>query len=220
MQLIDQLVAEHDLIEKVLESMRAYVNARIRGEADPSDGIRFIRFFRVFAGHFHHAREEDILFVALVQKAELPADRGPIAVMIADHAHMAGLLDQLEPLLGMEDLDAAASEQMQNLAVAYSRALWQHIDAENSVLLPESLERLRRHHILELPSRPMSAEEEEARSFGEHLLAKYPPIRDAEALRGDGCSLCPAFGNTCRGLEREWWNEWEWDESADNAPKD
>ena len=220
MQLIDQLVAEHDLIEKVLESMRAYVNARIRGEADPSDGIRFIRFFRVFAGHFHHAREEDILFVALVQKAELPADRGPIAVMIADHAHMAGLLDQLEPLLGMEDLDAAASEQMQNLAVAYSRALWQHIDAENSVLLPESLERLRRHHILELPSRPMSVEEEEARSFGEHLLAKYPPIRDAEALRGDGCSLCPAFGNSCRGLEREWWNEWEWDEAADNAPMD
>ena len=220
MQLIDELVAEHDLIEKVLESMRAFVDARIRGSAEPSDGVRFIRFFRIFAGHFHHAREEGILFVALVQKAELPADRGPIAVMIADHARLAGLLDQMEPLFGTTDLDPASSDRMQTLAVAYSRALWHHIDAENSVLLPESEERLRRHHVTELPSRALSEEEQEARSCGVDLLAKYPPIRDAEALRGDGCALCPAFGNTCRGLEREWWNEWEWEEHEDNVPKD
>jgi hemerythrin-like domain-containing protein len=220
MQLIDELVAEHDLIDRVLESMRAFVDARGRGDADPSDGARFIRFFRIFAGEFHHAREEGILFVALVQKAELPADRGPIAVMIADHAHMAGLLDQMEPLFGTENLDLAALHQLQNLSVAYSHALWHHIDAENSVLLPESEERLRRHHVYELPSHPLSIDEQEARACGEHLLAKYPPIRDAEALRGDGCSLCPAFGNTCRGLEHEWWNEWEWEEHVDHMPKD
>ncbi len=220
MQLIDELVAEHDLIERVLGSLRAFVEAQTRGASDPSDGLRFIRFFRVFADHFHHAREEDILFAALVQKAELPADRGPIAVMVADHAQMTGLLDQLEPLLRLADLDAVASQQLQNLAVAYSHALWHHIDAENSVLLPESLERLRRHHVLELPSRPLNAEEQAARTCGEQLLVKYPPIRAAEALRGDGCALCPAFGNTCRGLEREWWNEWEWEEHGDHMPKD
>ena len=220
MQLIDELVAEHDLIEKVLGSLRAFVEARIHSNADPSDGARFIRFFRIFAGHFHHAREEDILFAALVQKAELPADRGPIAVMIADHAHLAELLDQIEPLFEKADLDPAASNRMQNLAVSYSHALWHHIDAENSVLLPESQERLRRHHILELPSRPINAEEQEARSCGEQLLEKYPPVWDADALRGDGCGLCPAFGNTCRGLEREWWNEWEWEEFEDHMPKD
>lgn len=88
------------------------------------------------------------------------------------------------------------------------------------MLLPESEERLRRHHSNELPSRSMNAEEQEARLCGEQLLAKYPPVRDAEALRGDGCALCPAFGATCRGLEREWWNEWEWEESEDNIPRD
>ncbi len=220
MQLIDDLVAEHDLIERVLESMRAFVDARIQGGADPSDGVRFIRFFRIFAGHFHHAREEGILFAALVQKAELPADRGPLAVMIADHARMAGMLDQMEPLFEALVLDPASSDRMQDLATTYSHALWHHIDAENSVLLPESRERLRRHHVSELPSRPLSAEELEARFCGEDLLAKYPPIRDTEVLRGDGCVLCPAFGNTCRGLEREWWNEWEWEEFPDNMPRD
>lgn len=220
MRLIKELVAEHDLIEVVLESMRGYVDARGRGGADPLDGARYLRFFRVFAGHFHHAREEDILFAALVQKAELPADHGPIAVMIADHAHMASLLDELEPFLLSADLDPASSDRMQALAVEYSHALWHHIDAENSVLLPESEERLRRHHINELPSRSIDAEEQEARFFGEQLVAKYPPVRDAEALRGDGCALCPAFGATCRGLEREWWNEWEWEESEDNIPRD
>ena len=220
MRLIDELVAEHDLIDRVLESMRAFVDARIRGSADHSDGAGYIRFFRSFAGEFHHAREEDILFAALVQKAELPADRGPIAVMIADHARMASLLDQMEPLFGATELDPASLHRLQNLAVTYSHALWHHIDAENSVLLPESRERLRRHHVLELPSRPLSEEEQEARSCGEDLLVKYPPIHDAEALRGDGCALCPAFGATCRGLEREWWNEWEWEEHEDHMPKD
>ena len=27
--------------------------------------------------------------------------------------------------------------------------------------------------------------------------------------------MCPAFGDSCRGIEHEWWNEWEWDEFED-----
>ena len=220
MLLIDELTAEHILIETVLGSLRAFVDARAAGSADPADGPRFLRFFRLFAGDFHHGREEDVLFAALAEKAELPADRGPIAAMVAQHAHMATILDQLEPLLGRIVLDPTAAERMQALAVSYSHALWHHIDAENSVLLPESEARLRRHHVLELPSRPMSMEEAEARADGERLLTKYPPVQDREVMRGDGCVHCPAYGETCRGLEREWWNEWEWEEFEDHMPKD
>ena len=61
-----------------------------RGPID--DGAAFLRFFTLYASHFHHAREEDTLFVALRDRAGLPADRGPIATMIADHERMAGLL--------------------------------------------------------------------------------------------------------------------------------
>jgi hypothetical protein len=28
--------------------------------------------------------------------------------------------------------------------------------------------------------------------------------------------MCPAYGPRCGGVEREWWNENEWDEFADH----
>ena len=72
MRLLDELVAEHDLIDAVVGSLRAYVSARVAGTADPAAGPEFVRFLRLFAGHFHHAREEDTLFVALRERAEIP----------------------------------------------------------------------------------------------------------------------------------------------------
>jgi hypothetical protein len=30
--------------------------------------------------------------------------------------------------------------------------------------------------------------------------------------------MCPAFVDTCRGLEHEWWNESEWEEFEDHLP--
>ena len=53
------------------------------------DGESFVRFFRLFANHYHHAREEDTLFAALRDRAGLPTDRGPVATMVADHVRMA-----------------------------------------------------------------------------------------------------------------------------------
>lgn len=220
MQLIDDLVAEHDLIDQVLGSLRTYVELRCSGAGDPADGAVYLRFFRLFAGHFHHAREEDILFAALVTQAELPGDRGPIATMTADHARLAALLDRLEPLLSVDRLDPERAAELRRLALAYSHQLWHHIDAENSVVLPEGEARLRRQHIRELPTRPPDPQEAAARCDGEALLVRHPPLYDREVLRGDGCVHCPAFGDGCRGLEREWWNQWEWEEFEDQMPKD
>jgi hemerythrin-like domain-containing protein len=218
MQLIEELRAEHELIEQVVGSLRAFVNERCAGRGDAADGPRFMRFFRLYAGHFHHAREEDTLFVALQREAELPGDRGPIAVLLADHDRMAALLDGMEGLIGGPLDDDAARQRLQGLAVEYSRALWRHIDAENSVLFPESRERLRRHGIRELPSRDMTDEERDARTIGHELVLRYPPLVDPELIRGDGCVMCPAFVENCRGLEREWWTESEWDEFEDHLP--
>lgn len=212
MRLIDELAAEHALIDRVLGSLRAFVEARARGEGDPADGPHYVKFFRVYANHWHHAREEDILFRALAEKAELPAHRGPIAALTAQHGHMAQLLAELEPLLAAEAPD---SRPLRELAVAFSHALWRHIDAEDSVLLPESEARLKRNFVLELDSPAPGAEALEARAAGETLLARHPPLADREVLRGDGCVHCPSFTVTCDGLEQEWWNEWEWDEFED-----
>jgi hemerythrin-like domain-containing protein len=215
MQLIEDLRAEHDLIEQVLGSLRTFVAARLVGQGDPADGARFMAFFRRYAGDFHHDKEEQVLFRALAERAELPADRGPIAALTGEHRRMAGLLDDLDGLLGSPLSMAEDRQRVEALAVDYSRSLWRHIDAENSVMFPEGEERLRRFHVRELPSRPMTAEEAAAREAGLALIAAHPPMHDAEVHRGDGCVACPSFGVTCEGLEYEWWTELEWEEAEE-----
>jgi hemerythrin-like domain-containing protein len=211
MQLIDELRAEHDVIDQVAGAFLTYAAASAQARS-ASDGPAFLRFFRVYASQFHHAREEDTLFVALRDRAGLPADRGPIATMAADHARMAGLLDAAAA--GLEGGEASEAG-FRDSAAAYVHALWQHIDAENSVLFPECGPRLRRNGVVELPSRPMAPDEQDAMSAGRALVARYPASDHPDVMRGDGCIMCPAFAVTCRGLEREWWNEWEWDEFED-----
>ena len=212
MRLIDELRAEHTLIDRALGSLRTWVEVG----GDAADGERFWKFFRRYAGEFHHAREEDSLFVALHDEVELPLDRGPMAVLKADHERLGALLEQLHPLLK----DALRGTQMTALAIEYSRGLWLHIDAENSVMLPESEQRLRRLNISELPSRAPTGEEQAALWDGQALVARYPELHDREVLRGDGCIMCPAYNDTCRGLEREWWNDAEWSEHGDRFSGD
>jgi hemerythrin-like domain-containing protein len=220
MRLIEDLRAEHDLIDQVLGSLRAFVEARLAGNGEPADGPRFFAFFRRFAGDFHHAKEEEVLFRALVDQAELPGERGPIAALTAEHQRMGGVLESLEPLLRSPLTDPAEHARLRELAVDYSRSLWHHIDAENSVVFPESEERLRRFRIQELPFRAMTGEEEAARQSGFDLLQAYPPLHDPEVMRGDGCVACPSYGTTCDGLEREWWTELEWEDMHERMKGD
>lgn len=217
MRLLEELRAEHDLIETVAGSLRAFVALRRQGRGDPADGRAFLAFLRLYAGHFHHAREEDTLFAALVRDVQLP-ESGPIETLVGDHRRLAALLDEMDPLIAADVLDDTSGATLERLATDYSRGLWRHIDAENSVLLPESEVRLRKCGIAELPSRDITDEEAAAKRAGEALVKRYPPMQDAAIVRGDGCVCCPAFVDGCKGLEREWWNEWEWEELDDHLP--
>jgi hemerythrin-like domain-containing protein len=220
MQLIQDLRSEHDLIEQVLGSLRAFVTLRLEGRGNPADGARFMAFFRLYAGDFHHDKEEAVLFRALAEKAELPADRGPIPALTGQHRRMAGLLEALEGRLRLPLATDEDRQLLQQLAVDYSRSLWRHIDAENSVLFPEGEERLRRSHVPELPSRPMTEAERDAHTAGLALVETYPPQHDAEVHRGDGCIACPSYGTTCEGLEKEWWTELDWEDFEDRMKGD
>jgi hemerythrin-like domain-containing protein len=215
-RLLDDLKAEHDLIEKVLGSLRTFVDLRLQGAGDATDATGFVAFFRGYAAGYHHAREEDVLFPALVKDAELPEDTGPVPALLAQHRAMAQTLGELAPLLGADLSGARERDRMVELAMRYSRALWAHIDAENSVMLPESEKRLRRVGVLELDGRAPTLEEAAAREAGERLVERYPPSYDPGAVRGEGCVVCASFGVDCDGVEREWWNEFEWEEFPDH----
>ncbi|MEK7705268.1 MAG: hemerythrin domain-containing protein [Myxococcota bacterium] len=224
MRLIDDMQAEHVLIGHVLGSLRTYVHARATLASDSestaapiADAEAFGRFFHLYAGAYHHAREEDVLFAALVREAGLPRERGPLFAIEKQHHAMATTLDRLLTLLGGSLSDTADRAQAQSLAIAYSHALWRHIDAENSVLFPESVERLLRVGVTELPGRSTTPEEDHARREGEALVQRYVPFDDPSAGRGEGCPSCPSFGVDCDGVEREWWSDSEWDELDDRV---
>lgn len=208
MQLLDDLRHEHERIDAVLGSLRTWAHRHACGEAPLSDRDSFVTFFSVYAGTFHHEREEEVLLPALSRDAGLASERGPIAVILGDHRRMGEVLERIG-----KSTDPA---ELRGLCVEYSHALWLHIDMENSVLFPESEHQLRRNGVYELESRPTTPAEQSAASLGDALIARYPPMTP-DAIRGDGCVMCHAYGDTCRGLEREWWNEWEWDEMTEHV---
>lgn len=215
MRLIAELRAEHELIDAAVGGLRTYVERRVAGAAGVEDGARFVRFFRVYAAGFHHAREEDVLFRALVESAHLPK-AGPIAALRNDHEHTGALLSCIAAAIETHPFDVPRARDLARLATEYSHALWSHIDAENSVFFPESESRLRRAGVFELPSRAPTTEECEARDLGRALVAAYPPFDDRVVVRGDGCVCCPALGDCCPGLEHAWWSDSEWEELDDH----
>jgi hemerythrin-like domain-containing protein len=215
-RLLEELRAEHDLIDRVAGSLRTYAAARAKGEGGVVDGAAFRRFFRLWAGAWHHAREEETLFLALAERAELSPAHGPIAAFVEQHHDMAKVLDALDPLLDRDPLGADEGRRLVDLATEYTRALGRHIDAENSVLFPESEVRLRQSNVLELEGRAPTDEELAARTEGERLVSAWLFTPDSGGVRGEGCVVCPSYGTTCRGVEAEWWNESEWGEFSDH----
>lgn len=213
---METLTREHELIEQVVGSMLTFAEQLKEGDAPVSDGREIVRFFRIFAGELHHAREEDVLFPALVNEAELPGERGPVAVLLADHREMAELLEGMEATLSGE-LTPEAKRRFSELAYAYANQLLPHIDAENSVLIPEAEARLIRVGIRELETREPTEGERGAELAGRRLVERYPPSEDPELVRGEGCVMCTSYGVRCEGLEREWWNDYEWEESEEHT---
>jgi hemerythrin-like domain-containing protein len=211
-RLLDELRAEHVVIERTLGSLRTYVSARLAGGGDPADGAAFVRFFTLYAGRYHHAREEDTLFPALLAHLPIRPDSGPVRSLFDQHATMARTLAELAPLLSEPVLAGSDRARAADLSSGYVRSLLAHIDAENSVLLPESETRLRRAGVADLGGRDPDAEERAALGEAGRLAEAYPPSEDPGAIRGEGCVICPSYGVTCEGLEREWWSEQEWDD--------
>ena len=202
MRLLEEFKAEHSLVDRMAGSLIRFAELIAGGETAPDDVADFVHFFRVFVSGYHHEREEEVLFPALVEHAEVPANRGPLAAIEADHRAAAALLDEFE-----ETSDRP--ERAAILARRLAHHLWEHIDKEDSVLLPESSDRLRRNGVTQLEGREPTAEEEAARQLGERLTERFPPLEDPEIVRGDGCVACSAFGDSCGGIEMEWWNDWE-----------
>ncbi len=202
MEFIATLRNEHLLIERVAGSLVHFAREPESGSGSELDARDFVLFMRHFVADFHHDREEETLFRVLVDRAEVPWNRGPLAVLMAEHRDAAVLVTDLESAAG----DARA---IPAIARKLAHLLWEHVDKENSVLLPEAEKRLVRSAVTQLEDRLPTPDEVAAREIGQNLVARFPPLEDPDVIRGDGCIACSAFAVTCGGIEKEWWSDWE-----------
>ena len=122
---------EHRVIEQVLDCLDAMVvECERTGRIAEEPARQAIDFFRTFADHCHHGKEENQLFPLLEARGYNPT-AGPTFVMRAEHEEGRSLIQAME-----DSISAADRSRFQTSARSYSRLLRQHIDKEDHCLFP------------------------------------------------------------------------------------
>jgi hemerythrin-like domain-containing protein len=134
---IEKLMDEHRNILKGIDLLSRNAGRLEKGEkVDPRFFTGAVEFIRNYADKYHHAKEEDILFVRM-EKAGFPAQGGPIGVMLSEHGqgrqYVAGLEKANERYITG---DSAAAGDIVEYARGYAYLLKNHIAKEDSILYP------------------------------------------------------------------------------------
>jgi hemerythrin-like domain-containing protein len=131
------LVNEHKLIVRMLAVLERNALRTSRGEyCDYRFYLDAVDFIRNYADRFHHAKEEDILFEALVNNG-MPSANSPVAAMLMEHDQGRAYVRAMEEaakaaLAGTTGQDAAIALN----AVSYLELLREHIAKEDDILYP------------------------------------------------------------------------------------
>jgi hemerythrin-like domain-containing protein/ribosomal protein S27AE len=162
------LSEEHQLILRALTIAREQADSlRRTGQVNRENIQKLVTFFRQFADKFHHAKEEDLLFIKMKQRG-MPVDGGPIGVMLAEHQDFRGYLAAVADALSRsEDDDSLRNLIIRNLS-AYIEGLSQHIEKEDKILYPMADGILTDSDQLELQQEFLRVEERFGSDFWEH----------------------------------------------------
>jgi len=137
MEAIETLMSEHRAIEGVLDALTRFVDEVVRRTTSDRAVLEdFVTFLAEFADGQHHAKEEDVLFAAMVEHG-FPERSGPIAVMRDDHERGRALIRHLRALARLPG--AWSDDERADLAAAastYVLHLRAHIQKEDGVLYP------------------------------------------------------------------------------------
>jgi hemerythrin-like domain-containing protein len=131
------MVDEHSLIVRMIalvEKNTELLDAgKFRNWQFYLDAVDFIRNY---ADRFHHAKEEDVLFVALVKNG-MPEKQSPIEAMHMEHdegrAHVRTMEEAAQKALDGESGQAVIIAEH---AKGYAKLLRGHIEKENDILYP------------------------------------------------------------------------------------
>ena len=131
------LVNEHRLILRMIALLEANAaRTAVGGYSNWQFYLDGVDFIRNYADRFHHAKEEDVLFEALIKNG-MPREHSPVAAMLLEHeqgrAHVRALESAtLEARAGSPGREEAIAEH----ALAYAGLLREHIAKEDDILYP------------------------------------------------------------------------------------
>ncbi len=129
---------------KIMLGILDKVSGRLEsGQPVPREDLdRILEFLKVFVDRCHHAKEEEFLFPAL-ERAGVPGDSGPVAVMLSEHEmgrkFVRGMADAAA---GAGRGDRGAAQRFVHHARGYAELLHSHIWKEDEVLFPMADETL------------------------------------------------------------------------------
>jgi len=134
---IAKLMAEHQNIIKGIDLLeRAAARLEKGDEVSPDFFGKMVDFIRDYADEYHHAKEENILFVRMGEIGFSP-EMGPVAVMLYEHGQGRGYVSELAKASEKYAAgDNTAIPKLVKNARAYADLLRQHIHKEDMVLYP------------------------------------------------------------------------------------
>ncbi|MFO7577093.1 MAG: hemerythrin domain-containing protein [Pelovirga sp.] len=131
------MVSEHRLILRMIALLEGNVALLEQGRFENWDFFHdAVDFIRNYADRFHHAKEEDVLFAALIKNG-MPEKQSPIEAMHIEHDQGRAFVRAMATAAGK----ARAGESGQvpvivENARGYIELLRGHIDKEDKILYP------------------------------------------------------------------------------------
>lgn len=130
---VDMLVREHKIILKVVDGLRqAAVLVRGGSQVDPELLREAVAFMREFADRCHHAKEEGLLFPALVAHG-VPLHGCPIDALLHEHDKGRHLVKQIGDNLdayatGAVDAGNTIADAIDGIVKLYPNHIWKEDD--------------------------------------------------------------------------------------------
>jgi hemerythrin-like domain-containing protein len=200
---VEVMMHEHELIVEVLAALQSMAERLETGADIPrADIAGFGRFFRDFADQCHHGKEEDRLFVKMLE-AGFPQDRGPIAVMLAEHDAGRQEVRGLNAVgLGVGPLSAEEKARVVVYARQLVPLLYAHIQKENNILYPMAQDAIAAEEFARLDQSCAEFDREAAarlnvpglKELAAGLMQRYPAnVEDLAEFGGcgAGCHAAP-----------------------------
>jgi hemerythrin-like domain-containing protein len=196
MDAIEILMNEHRLIERVCDALEGFADAAARRTGDDKEELaRFVTFISRYADGYHHGKEEDILFAAMVD-AGFSREVGPVAVMLVEHDRGRACVAELRRL--SEQQAPWSDDDRRRLVEAargYSGLLHNHIHKEDAILYPmaeqhlpaEALERVNGDCAAYEAAKTGDGEHERLHAIGDELVKRHAPGAPTPRAAPMGC---------------------------------